>query len=126
MKTRELKRFVLDYGKQQGWKPAWAKAEPNGHKVAVIGAGPCGLSCAAELIKGGYDVTVFEKEATAGGALRYAIPDYAGHKALLDEEVENLKGCGVKFVFGKTVSDIRELKAEGFEKVFAAVGANKN
>ena len=91
MKIRELKRFVLDYGKQQGWKPAWAKAEPNGHKVAVIGAGPCGLSCAAELVKGGYDVTVFEKEAPAGGALRYAIPDYAGHKALLDEEVENLK-----------------------------------
>ena len=125
VKIRELKRFVLDYGKQQGWKPAWAKAELNGHKVAVIGAGPCGLSCAAELVKGGYDVTVFEKEATAGGALRYAIPDYAGHKALLDEEVENLKDCGVKFVFGKTVSDIAELKAEGFEKVFAAVGANK-
>ena len=125
VKIRELKRFVLDYGKQQGWKPAWAKAEPNGHKVAVIGAGPCGLSCAAELVKGGYDVTVFEKEATAGGALRYAIPDYAGHKALLDEEVENLKDCGVKFVFGKTVSDISDLKAEGFEKVFAAVGANK-
>ncbi len=125
VKIRELKRFVLDYGKQQGWKPAWAKAEPNGHKVAVIGAGPCGLSCAAELIKGGYDVTVFEKEATAGGALRYAIPDYAGHKALLDEEVENLKACGVKFVFGKTVSDIGELKAEGYEKVFAAVGLNK-
>ena len=125
VKIRELKRFVLDYGKQQGWKPAWAKAEPNGHKVAVIGAGPSGLSCAAELVKGGYDVTVFEKEATAGGALRYAIPDYAGHKALLDEEVENLKDCGVKFVFDKTVSDIAELKAEGFEKVFAAVGANK-
>ena len=125
VKIRELKRFVLEYGKAQGWKPAWANAEPNGHKVAVIGAGPCGLSCAAELVKGGYDVTVFEKEATAGGALRYAIPDYAGHKAVLDEEVENLKACGVKFVFGTTVSDIARLKAEGFEKVFAAVGAGK-
>ena len=125
VKIRELKRFVLDYGKQQGWKPAWAKAEPNGHKVAVIGAGPCGLSCAAELVKGGYEVTVFEKKSTAGGAVRYGIPDYAGHKAVLEEEMENLRACGVNFVFNTTVSDISELKNAGFEKVFAAVGANK-
>ncbi len=125
VKIRELKRFILEYGKAQGWKPAWAKAEPNGHKVAVIGAGPCGLSCAAELVKGGYAVTVFEKEATAGGALRYGIPNYLGHKAVLDEEIENLKACGVDFVFGKAISNADELKAQGFEKVFAAVGANK-
>jgi len=125
VKIRELKRFILEYGKAQGWKPAWANAEPNGHKVAVIGAGPCGLACAAELVKGGYAVTVFEKEATAGGALRFGIPDYAGHKAILDEEVENLRACGVNFVFNTTVSDIAELKKAGFEKVFAAVGANK-
>ena len=125
VKIRELKRFILEYGKAQGWKPAWANAEPNGHKVAVIGAGPCGLACAAELVKGGYAVTVFEKEATAGGALRFGIPDYAGHKAILDEEVENLRACGVNFVFNTTVSDIAKLKKAGFEKVFAAVGANK-
>ena len=125
VKIRELKRFVLEYGKAQGWKPAWANAQPNGHKVAVIGAGPCGLSCAAELVKAGYEVTVFEKEATAGGAVRYGIPDYAGHKAALDEEVENLKACGIQFVFNKTVTDANELKAAGYEKVFAAVGANK-
>ena len=125
VKIRQLKRFVLEYGKQQGWKPAWANAKPNGHKVAVVGAGPCGLSCAAELVKGGYEVTVFEKEASAGGALRYGIPNYVGHKAVLDEEVENLKACGVKFVFGKSVSDVGELKAEGYEKVFAAVGKSR-
>ena len=125
VKIRELKRFVLEYGKAQGWKPAWANAAPNGHKVAVIGAGPCGLSCAAELVKGGYSVTVFEKEASAGGALRYGIPNYLGHKAVLDEEVENLKACGVEFVFNKAVSSADELKAQGYEKVFAAVGANK-
>ena len=125
VKIRELKRFVLEYGNAQGWKPAWANAQPNGHKVAVIGAGPCGLSCAAELVKGGYDVTVFEKEATAGGALRYGIPAYAGHKATLDEEVENLKACGIHFEFNKAVTDANELKAAGFEKIFAAVGANK-
>ena len=88
VKIRELKRFILEYGKEQGWKPAWAAAEPNGHKVAVIGAGPSGLAAAAELVKAGYDVTVIEKENTAGGALRYGIPDYAGHKAVLAEEVE--------------------------------------
>ena len=87
-KIRELKRFVLEYGKAQGWKPAWAKADPNGHKVAVIGAGPSGLSCAAQLCKAGYEVTVFEKEATAGGSLRYALPDYTYNKQLLDEEVD--------------------------------------
>ena len=125
IKIRQLKRFVLEYGKQQGWKPAWANAEPNGHKVAVIGAGPCGLSCAAELVKAGYDVTVIERETTSGGALRYGIPDYAGHKAVIEEEVENIKACGVKFVFNKHITDISELKSEGFEKVFAAVGTNK-
>ncbi len=125
VKIRELKRFVLEYGKEQGWKPAWANAQPNGHKVAVIGAGPSGLSCAAELRKAGYAVTVFEKEATAGGALRYGIPDYAGHKALLDEEVESLKAGGVEFVFGKAIANVDTLRAEGYEKVFAAVGKNK-
>ena len=125
VKIRQLKRFVLEYGKSQGWKSAWANAEPNGHKVAVIGAGACGLSCAAELVKGGYDVTVFEKEASAGGAMRYAIADYAGHKAVLDEQVQELRDAGVKFVFGQEIADANALKAQGFEKVFAAVGANK-
>lgn len=125
VKIRELKRFVLEYGKAQGWKPAWAQAEPNGHKVAVIGAGPCGLSCAAELVKAGYAVTVFEKEAKAGGKLRYGIPNYGFQKSVLDEEVENLMACGVEFVFGKAVANADELKALGYERVFAAVGAAK-
>ena len=125
VKIRELKRFVLEYGKAQGWKPAWCTAEPNGHKVAVIGAGPCGLSAAAELLKGGYDVTVFEKEANAGGMLRYGTPNYAYNKQILDEEIENLKQYGVKFVFGAEITDTADLKAQGFERAFAAVGANK-
>lgn len=125
VKIRALKRFVLEYGKAQGWKPAWAKAEPNGYKVAVIGAGPCGLSAAAELIKGGYDVTVFEQEENAGGLMRYAMPDYAYQKQIMDEEIENLKSFGVKFVFGKRIDDADCLKQEGFAKAFAAVGAGK-
>lgn len=125
VKIRALKRFVLEYGKAQGWKPAWAKAEPNGYKVAVIGAGPCGLSAAAELKKGGYDVTVFEQEQSAGGLMRYAVPDYAYQKQILDEQIETLKGFGVKFVFGRRIEDADALKKEGFAKAFAAVGAGK-
>lgn len=125
VKIRELKRFVLEYGRAQGWKPAWAQAEPNGHKVAVIGAGPCGLSCAAELIKAGYAVTVFEKEAQAGGKLRYGIPNYGFEKPILDEEVENLKTFGVEFVFGKAIENADELRQQGYERVFAAVGSGK-
>ena len=123
VKIRELKRFVLEYGKAQGWKPVWAQAKPNGIKVAVIGAGACGLSCAAELIKGGYEVTVFEKEDTAGGKLRYGAPDYVYQKQILNEEVANLESFGVKFEFGKCIEDVNVLKEAGFAKVFAAVGA---
>ena len=122
VKIRALKRFVLDYGRAQGWKPLWANAAPNGHKVAVIGAGPCGLACAAELRKGGYAVTVFEKEAEAGGDLRYAMPDYEGQRAAVTEEVERLQAAGVEFRFGVSVDDASALQAEGFERAFAAVG----
>lgn len=125
VKIRELKRFVLEYGKAHGWKPAWANTKPNGYKVAVIGAGPCGLSAAAELVKGGYAVTVFEQEASAGGMLRYGTPDYAYHKQILDEEVETLRSYGVRFIFGKRIDDTRMLKAQGFDRVFAAVGTGK-
>ena len=124
VKIRALKRFVLEYGKAQGWKPKWAVSEPNGHKVAVIGAGPSGLSCATELVKAGYSVTVFEKEQSAGGMLRFGIPDYAGHKAVIEEEVETLKHCGVDFIFGKEITDAAQLKAAGFERAFAAVGTH--
>lgn len=120
VKIRALKRFVLEYGKAQGWKPAWSQAEANGHRVAVIGAGPAGLTAAAELKKAGYDVTVFEKEQGAGGLLRYALPDYAGHRETLENTVEELRQAGVAFRFGCPVNDIAELKE--YEAVFAAAG----
>lgn len=120
VKIRELKRFVLEYGRAQGWKPAWSEAEPNGRSVAVIGAGPAGLTAAAELKKAGYAVTVFEKEQEAGGLLRYALPDYAGHRAALHDTVEQLRQAGIEFRFGHAVADESELK--GYDAVFAAAG----
>ena len=118
VKIRELKRFVLEYGKAQGWKPAWSEAEPNGHRVAVIGAGPAGLTCAAELKKAGYAVTVFEKEKEAGGLLRYAIPNYAGHRTELQATVDELKQVGVEFRFETALT----AAPEGYDAVFAAAG----
>ena len=118
VKIRELKRFVLEYGKAQGWKPAWSEAEPNGHRVAVIGAGPAGLTCAAELKRAGYAVTVFEKEKEAGGLLRYAMPDYAGHRAELQATVDELKQAGVEFRFETALT----AAPEGYDAAFAAAG----
>ncbi len=128
VKIRMLKRFVLEYGKAQGWTPAWAKADFNGHKVAVIGAGPAGLSCASELRKAGYEVTVFEKENSAGGLVKFAIPDYVMKKDILDEEINFLSQNGVKFEFGKELGKditIDDIKAMGYEAVFAAIGTGK-
>lgn len=122
VKIRALKRFVLEYGRTQGWTPAWAMTEPNGHRVAVIGAGLCGLSCATHLVKAGYRVTVFEKENSAGGMLRWALPAYAGHRKALEEEVERLRTCGVEFRFGVEISDTADPVVTGYERIFAAVG----
>ena len=128
VRIRQLKRFVLEYGKAQGWTPAWAAAENNGHKVAVIGAGPAGMACAAELRKGGYEVTVFEKEAIAGGKLVFGMPNYVLDRNVLFEEVQALAAQGVTFEFNKTLGKdftVDSLKKAGFEAVFAAIGNGK-
>ncbi len=128
VKIRQLKRFVLEYGKAQGWKPAWAMAEANGHKVAVVGAGPAGLACASQLRKGGYDVTVLEKEATAGGQIRFGIPNYLMNKEILDQEILSLQENGIHFLFGRELGKdftLDSLKAEGYEAVFVAIGSGK-
>lgn len=128
VKIRQLKRFVLSYGKEKGWTPAWAMTEPNGHKVAVVGAGPSGLSCATELRKAGYDVTVFEKEETAGGLLKFGMPEYVLDKDVLKQEIIALEEQGITFEFGKELGrdiTVSGLKEAGFEAVFAAIGSSK-
>ena len=121
-----LERFVADYHREH-CKEAPAKPEPNGHKVAIIGAGPAGLTCAGDLARLGYDVTIFEALHLAGGVLVYGIPEFRLPKAIVQKEVDNLVAMGVKvetnMVIGR-VLDIDELmKDDGFEAVFIGTGA---
>ena len=121
-----LGRFVADWH-NANVQEAPAKPTPNGHKVAVIGSGPSGLTCAGDLAKKGYDVTVFEALHLAGGVLVYGIPEFRLPKAIVQKEVDGLKALGVKvetnMVIGRVVS-IDELMSEyGFEAVFIGSGA---
>ena len=118
----KLERFVADWAKENGIKPVPA-AQKNGHKVAVIGSGPSGLTCAGDLAKMGYDVTIFEALHKAGGVLVYGIPEFRLPKdKVVAAEVENVKSLGVKIetnvIIGKSVTIDELLKDEGFEAVF--------
>ncbi len=120
-----LERFVADYHRKH--KTASAKAPAsNGHKVAIVGSGPSGLTCAGSLAKLGYDVTVFEAFHKAGGVLVYGIPEFRLPKAIVQEEIDNLKDLGVKIVTNAIVGrsfSIDELFEEGYESVFIGSGA---
>lgn len=123
----KLERFVADWAKENGIKPA-APAEKNGHKIAVIGSGPAGLTCAGDLAKLGYDVTIFEALHKAGGVLVYGIPEFRLPKdKVVAAEVENVKSLGVKIetnvIIGKSVTIDELLQEEGFEAVFIGSGA---
>ena len=123
----KLERFVADWAKENGIKPVPA-AQKNGHKVAVIGSGPYGLTCAGDLAKMGYDVTIFEALHKAGGVLVYGIPEFRLPKdKVVAAEVENVKSLGVKIetnvIIGKSVTIDELLKDEGFEAVFIGSGA---
>ncbi len=120
-----LERFVADYHMKNS-TAALEIPEPNGHKVAVIGAGPAGLTCAGSLAKKGYDVTIYEAFHTAGGVLMYGIPEFRLPKAIVQKEINGLKELGVKIetnmVMGKVMS-VDELFENGFEAVFVGTGA---
>ena len=123
----KLERFVADWAKENGIKPVPA-AQKNGHKVAVIGSGPSGLTCAGDLAKMGYDVTIFEALHKAGGVLSYGIPEFRLPKdKVVAAEIENVKSLGVKIetnvIIGKSVTIDELLKDEGFEAVFIGSGA---
>lgn len=123
----KLERFVADWARENGIKPTPA-AQKNGHKVAVIGSGPAGLTCAGDLARMGYDVTIFEALHKAGGVLSYGIPEFRLPKdAVVAAEIENVKSLGVKIetnvIIGKSVTVDELLQEEGFEAVFIGSGA---
>ena len=121
-----LERFVADYHNAHNTEKAVAPAS-NGHKVAVIGSGPSGLTCAGDLAKKGYRVTVFEALHLAGGVLVYGIPEFRLPKAIVQKEIDGLKELGVdietNMVIGKTLSIDELIKEYGFEAVFIGSGA---
>lgn len=123
----KLERFVADWAREQGIKPE-TEEEKNGHKVAVIGSGPAGLTCAGDLARIGYDVTIFEALHKAGGVLSYGIPEFRLPKdKVVAAEIENVKALGVKIetnvIIGKSVTIDELLDEEGFEAVFIGSGA---
>ena len=121
----KLERFVADWARENGIKPTPA-AQKNGKKVAVIGSGPAGLTCAGDLAKMGYDVTIFEALHTPGGVLSYGIPEFRLPKYIVAKEVEGLQKLGVEIrtnmVIGR-VESVDELMDEGYEAVFIGSGA---
>ena len=123
----KLERFVADWARENGIRPA-APAEKNGKKVAVIGSGPSGLTCAGDLAKLGYDVTIFEALHEAGGVLVYGIPEFRLPKLdVVAKEVENVKALGVKIetnvIIGRSITIDELMDEEGFEAVFIGSGA---
>ena len=123
----KLERFVADWAREHGIRPEGA-GEKNGRKVAVIGSGPAGLTCAGDLAKMGYDVTIFEALHEAGGVLVYGIPEFRLPKQeVVAAEVENVRALGVKIetnvVIGKSVTIDELMEDEGFEAVFIGSGA---
>ena len=123
----KLERFVADWARENGIKPQ-APTQKNGKKVAVIGSGPSGLTCAGDLAKLGYDVTIFGALHKAGGVLVYGIPEFRLPKdKVVAAEVENVKSLGVKIetnvIIGKSVTIDELMEEEGFEAVFIGSGA---
>jgi len=122
-----LERFVADYERASGKEKLPEVKAATGKKVAVVGSGPAGLTCASDLAQWGHDVTVFEALHELGGVLMYGIPEFRLPKEIVREEIDNLKKLGVKFqtnvVVGRSVTIDELMEEDGFDSVFIGVGA---
>ena len=120
-----LERYVADWFMEHGTAKE-EKPQTNGHKVAVLGSGPSGLTCAGDLAKLGYEVTVFEALHSAGGVLMYGIPEFRLPKKIVQKEIDQLKQMGVTIntdmVMGKVLS-VDELFEMGYEALYIGTGA---
>lgn len=121
-----LERFVADYERESGNIALPELAPKNGMKIAVVGSGPAGLSFAGDMVKYGYDVTVFEALHEVGGVLKYGIPEFRLPNEIVDVEINNLEKMGVRFIkdciVGKTIN-VEDLQKEGYKGIFIASGA---
>jgi NADPH-dependent glutamate synthase beta subunit-like oxidoreductase/dihydroorotate dehydrogenase len=130
VRIREIKRFVLEYAEKQGYKPRLLNntVKPKADKVAVIGSGPAGLSCAYDLARVGYKVTVYEQNDKLGGMLTSCIPEYRLPEADIQKEINVICDLGVDFItnttFGKDIT-VDSLKQDGFKSIFLGLGAQQ-
>jgi uncharacterized 2Fe-2S/4Fe-4S cluster protein (DUF4445 family)/NADPH-dependent glutamate synthase beta subunit-like oxidoreductase len=123
LSLKALHRFVADYERKKGRVRAVPIEKTKESRVAIVGSGPAGLSCAYELVRKGYPVTVFEAAPKAGGMLRYGIPDYRLPKEVLDEEIGYIEELGVEIRTNHAVKSLKELFSQGYKAVFLATGA---
>jgi NADPH-dependent glutamate synthase beta subunit-like oxidoreductase/dihydroorotate dehydrogenase/Pyruvate/2-oxoacid:ferredoxin oxidoreductase delta subunit len=125
IQIRDIKRFVLEMGRKNGWGDQSASPNKLDKKVAIIGSGPSGLSAASTLAKVGYNITVYEKEAQLGGALRYGIPEFRLPIDVIDRLIQRIKNLGTQFkteiTLGKAIG-IKDLFSEGVDAVILATG----
>ena len=121
-----LERFVADYAREHGYAGNLEKAPANGKRVAIVGGGPAGLTCAGDLARLGYQVTIFEAFQVAGGVLMYGIPEFRLPKSIVQQEIKTLEKMGVEIqpdmVIGKILS-VDELMESGYDAVFIGSGA---
>ncbi len=126
IRIRDIKRFVLDYAEKQGWKPEIDRLPKTGKKVAVVGAGPAGITCAWDLARAGHTVTVFEAAPKAGGMLRYGIPAFRLPADVIDREIAALESVGAEVECGKRLGGhftLDSLQTDGFDAVLLGIGA---